>query len=161
MSRSPDRMNIQLPMNTPPIDPDASSVINTHSLNHHSPLQVPARSPSDKYLSSSAAKRKLKIKWPYVKTALILIAYFTVFYGILCLIFLGLLVALLEDTETTLIIFGIIWLVTVAIIIGMVIYGMKTDQLTKYANKVKRSKQSPEEEHLSPQEDNSEIEDLE
>jgi uncharacterized protein (UPF0335 family) len=29
-------------------------------------------------------------------------------------------------------------------------HGVKTDQLTKYANRVERSRENPEEEHLSP-----------
>jgi hypothetical protein len=149
MSRSPIHYPAPIAIVTQ-TDESNHSVINTHNANHHSPLLVPVRENSDRERDTSEKKGKFKLKWHHVKAAFIMIGYFIVLYGVLALIFWGLMEAMLADTETTLIVFGILWLINIAVIIGMVIYGVKTDQLTKYANRVERSRENPEEEHLSP-----------
>ena len=61
-------------------------------------------------------------------------------YGVLALFFYAFMAAMLDDTKVTLICYLAFWLTNMAVIVGMVIYGSETDQLTKYERKVEMSR---------------------
>jgi len=97
------------------------------------------RSSSYKYSSRSKKRRCTcceDVTKDDVKNWSLFVGCLFVLYGINALLFYAFMGAMMDDALVTLECYAAFWLANMAIIIGMVVYGAKTDQLAKYEKKV-------------------------
>lgn len=100
---------------------------------------------SSSFKSSSRSKKRRctccdDVTKDDVKNWGLLVCCLLVLYGVNALLFYAFMAAMMDDALVTLECYVAFWLANMAIIIGMVVYGAKTDQLSKYEKKVQLSR---------------------